>query len=189
MHSLGRPVLIGTGSVAESELLSQKLTATKISHRVLNARQDQEEAEIVAQAGRRGQITVATNMAGRGTDIPLGTGVAAAGGLHVMSTCRNEARRIDRQLFGRCARQGDPGSYQAILSLDDDPARQSSKSLLLNILVRYAGGQYLFSQQLNLSLLRSAQKQIEKRHCEARRNLLQQDRQISRKLAFSGNME
>ncbi|MDL1983035.1 MAG: preprotein translocase subunit SecA [Deltaproteobacteria bacterium] len=189
MRNLGRPVLIGTGSVAESELLSQKLLATAISHRVLNARQDQEEAEIVALAGRRDQITVATNMAGRGTDIPLGDGVAALGGLHVISTCRNEAKRIDRQLFGRCARQGDPGSYQAILSLDDDLLQQNSKNFMAKTLNRYAGGRYPFHQQVNLSIIRGAQKKTEKRHCEARRNLLQQDRQISRTLAFSGNLE
>ncbi|MDX2494933.1 MAG: prepilin peptidase [Desulfuromusa sp.] len=189
MRNLGRPVLIGTGSVAESELLSQKLLATAISHRVLNARQDQEEAEIVALAGHRGQITVATNMAGRGTDIPLEDGVAALGGLHVISTCRNEAKRIDRQLFGRCARQGDPGSYQAILSLNDDPIEQNSQNFILNILSRYAGRKNPFHQQINLSMMRTAQKKTENRHREARRSLLQQDRQISRTLAFSGNME
>ena len=189
LQKLGQPVLIGTGSVADSELLSQQLTAVALSHRVLNARQDQAEAEIVTLAGRRGQITVATNMAGRGTDIPLGEGVAALGGLHVIATCHNEAQRIDRQLFGRCARQGDPGSYQAILSLDDDLARQSSKTLLIKILECYAGGGYPLHQRLNVSLLRSAQKKTENRHREARRSLLQQDRQISRTLAFSGNME
>ena len=189
LQSQGRPVLIGTGSVAESEMLSQKLSAMAISHRVLNARQDQEEAEIVALAGRRGQITVATNMAGRGTDIPLGDGVAALGGLHVISTCRNEAKRIDRQLFGRCARQGDPGSYQVILSLDEDLTQQHGKSLMTKILSRYTAEKYPFYQQINLSIIRGAQKKIESRHCEARRNLLQQDRQISRTLAFSGNLE
>ena len=189
LRDLGRPVLIGTGSVAESEYLSQKLLASAISHRVLNARQDQEEAEIVALAGQRGQITVATNMAGRGTDIPLGEGVAALGGLHVISTCRNEAKRIDRQLFGRCARQGDPGSYQAILSLDDDLIQQNNKNIMTKISSRYAGRKYPFHRQINLSMLRRAQKKIENRHREARRNLLLQDRQIGRTLAFSGNME
>lgn len=189
MRNLGRPVLIGTGSVAESELLSHMLTATKTSHRVLNARQDQEEADIVAQAGRRGQITVATNMAGRGTDIPLGEGVAELGGLHVISTSRNEAKRIDRQLFGRCARQGDPGSYQAILSLDDDLIQQNSQTFMLKTMHRYSKGKYPLHQQINLAIIKKVQKNTEGRHREARRNLLQQDRQISRTLAFSGNME
>lgn len=189
MQNQGRPVLIGTGSIADSELLSQKLTATAISHRVLNARQDKAEAEIVALAGRRGQVTVATNMAGRGTDIPLGEGVAALGGLHVISTCRNEARRIDRQLFGRCARQGDPGSYQAILSLKDELIQQNCKPFVVKTLGRYAGGKYPLYHQMNLFIMRMAQKKTEKRHCEARRNLLQQDRQISRILAFSGDLE
>lgn len=189
MQKQARPVLIGTGSVADSELLSQKLTATAISHRVLNARQDKAEAEIVALAGRRGQATVATNMAGRGTDIPLGEGVAALGGLHVISTCRNAARRIDRQLFGRCARQGDPGSYQAILSLSDDLVQQNCKSFIVKILGRYADGKYPLHHQMNLFIMRRAQKKTEKRHREARRSLLQQDRQISRTLAFSGNLE
>ena len=189
MQKQGRPVLIGTGSVADSELLSQKLTATAIFHRVLNARQDKAEAEIVALAGRRGQVTVATNMAGRGTDIPLGEGVAALGGLHVISTCQNEARRIDRQLFGRCARQGDPGSYQAILSLSDELLQQNCKPFVAKTLGRYAGGKYPLYHQMNLFIMRRAQKKTEKRHREARRSLLQQDRQISRTLAFSGNLE
>jgi preprotein translocase subunit SecA len=119
IRAQGRPVLIGTGSVGDSELLSGKLTAANIPHRVLNARQDKEEAEVVAAAGRAQQVTVATNMAGRGTDIPLATGIAERGGLHVIATCRNDARRIDRQLFGRCARQGDPGSHQSILAFQD----------------------------------------------------------------------
>ena len=189
MQKQARPVLIGTGSVADSELLSQKLTATAIFHRVLNARQDKAEAEIVALAGRRGQVTVATNMAGRGTDIPLGEGVAALGGLHVISTCQNEARRIDRQLFGRCARQGDPGSYQAILSLSDELLQQNCKPFVAKTLGRYAGGKYPLYHQMNLFIMRRAQKKTEKRHREARRSLLQQDRQISRTLAFSGNLE
>lgn len=102
MHLIGRPVLIGTRSVAASEYLSGLLTEAGLSHGVLNARQDQEEAEIIAQAGQAGCITVATNMAGRGTDIRLGGGVADLGGLHVIATERHEARRIDRQLLGRC---------------------------------------------------------------------------------------
>jgi preprotein translocase subunit SecA len=117
MHALGRPVLVGTASVQESERLSALLD---IPHRVLNARQDAEEAAIVARAGERGNITISTNMAGRGTDIVLGEGVAALGGLHVIGTNRHESRRIDHQLRGRAGRQGDPGSTQFFVSFDDD---------------------------------------------------------------------
>ena len=119
MREAGRPVLIGTRSVEKSEAVSSRLTALGIPHRVLNAKQDKEEAMIVSQAGQPGTVTVATNMAGRGTDIKLGTGVADAGGLHVIGTERHEAIRIDRQLLGRAGRQGDPGSGQLYLSLED----------------------------------------------------------------------
>lgn len=118
LRAAGRPVLVGTGSVSESAALSRHLTAVGIPHAVLNASLDADEAEQVARAGEAGQITVATNMAGRGTDIPLGPGVAAAGGLHVLCCQFNRSRRIDRQLEGRCARQGDPGSTETWLSAD-----------------------------------------------------------------------
>ena len=116
----GRPVLVGTASVAASEHLSALLHAHGLQHQVLNAHQDQEEAEVITRAGEAGRITVATNMAGRGTDIRLGPGVAEAGGLHVLATERHDARRIDRQLFGRSGRQGDPGSFEVMASLEDD---------------------------------------------------------------------
>jgi preprotein translocase subunit SecA len=115
----GRPVLIGTDSVADSDLLSRLLQARKLKHAVLNARDDSEEAKVVACAGQPGQITVTTNMAGRGTDIPLAPPVADGGGLHVICCQHNTSGRIDRQLQGRCARQGDPGSVETILSLED----------------------------------------------------------------------
>jgi preprotein translocase subunit SecA len=114
----GRPVLIGTDSVADSENLSNELTAMEIDHAVLNARQDAEEAEVIAAAGQAGRITVTTNIAGRGTDIPLEDGVAERGGLHVICCQHNISRRIDRQLVGRCARQGDPGSAETLLAVD-----------------------------------------------------------------------
>ncbi len=117
---LGRPVLVGTASVAESERLSALATNAGIPHRVLNARQDAEEAAIIARAGERGAVTISTNMAGRGTDIVLGEGVAELGGLHVIGTNRHESRRIDHQLRGRAGRQGDPGSSQFFISLQDD---------------------------------------------------------------------
>lgn len=118
IHQTGRPVLVGTDSVADSETLSQHLAASGLVHEVLNARQDEREAEIVARAGDLGKITVSTNMAGRGTDIPLGPGISELGGLHLIICQHNPARRIDRQLLGRCARQGDPGSAETMISFD-----------------------------------------------------------------------
>ncbi|MBC7728353.1 MAG: hypothetical protein H7242_12225 [Microbacteriaceae bacterium] len=119
LHAQGRPVLVGTRSVAASHALSAALQAHGLPHRVLNALQDAHEAELVESAGERGRVTVATNMAGRGTDIALGPGVGELGGLHVILTEFHESRRVDRQLFGRAARQGDPGSAQALISLED----------------------------------------------------------------------
>jgi preprotein translocase subunit SecA len=184
-----RPVLVGTASVEDSELLSRELTAAGVAHRVLNARQDKEEAEIVAAAGKPRQVTVATNMAGRGTDIPLAAGVAELGGLHVIAACRNNAKRIDRQLSGRCARQGDPGSHQTIVSLEDNLIRQSGCLTLLPILSsrRTIGG--WLQRKLALYIIRRAQRGIERRHRETRRALRQFDRQTGRLLAFSGQLE
>ncbi len=189
MQGQGRPVLLGTASVADSELLSQKLTEAGIAHRVLNARQDREEAEIVAAAGKQRQVTVATNMAGRGTDIPLADGVAELGGLHVIAACRNEAKRIDRQLSGRCARQGDAGSHQTILSLEDELIQQNCHSTLIKFLRRHTTKGGLFQRKLNLYIIRRAQRGIERRHRQAHRAMLQHDRQSGRLLSFSGHME
>ncbi len=189
MQHHGRPVLIGTGSVADSELLSRKLTATGIAHRVLNARQDREEAEIVAVAGEKRQVTVATNMAGRGTDIPMAEGVAELGGLHVIVACCNEAERIDRQLYGRCARQGDPGSYRFILSLEDELVRQNGYSTLIKFMRCLTGKNSWFVHRLNHQIIKGAQQRVERRHRDARRALLQHDRQTGRLLAFSGDPE
>jgi preprotein translocase subunit SecA len=185
----GRPVLIGTASVGDSELLSRKLTAAGVAHRVLNARQDRAEAEIVAAAGKRRQVTVATNKAGRGTDIPLAPGVAQLGGLHVIAACRNNAKRIDRQLCGRCGRQGDPGSHQTIISLEDNLIRQNCRLTLIQILSsrRATGGWFL--RKLTLYLIRRAQCGVECRHREERRALRQFDGQTGRLLAFSGQLE
>ncbi|MBI9087387.1 MAG: prepilin peptidase [Desulfobacterales bacterium] len=189
MQRQGRPVLIGTGSVADSEFLSRQLTVKKIPHQVLNARQDKEEARVVAAAGKEKQVTVATNMAGRGTDIPLAHGVANLGGLHVIATCRNQAKRIDRQLYGRCARQGDPGSFQVVLSLEDELVRQNCHPTLIKFLNRPGAKNSLFHGKLNRFIIRQAQRGIERRHREARRALLQYDRQTGRLLTFSGHLE
>ena len=185
----GRPVLIGTGSVSESDGLSRILTAAGIRHQVLNARQDEDEAKIVGNAGRSGCVTVATNMAGRGTDIPLGEGVSDLGGLHVIAVCRNEARRIDRQLFGRCARHGDPGSYEVVLSLEDELIQNNCRPLMVRYLVRRTLNGRFLKDRLNHYFFRRAQRKVELRHRAARRALLCQDRHNDRMLAFSGNME
>nr|WP_324292324.1 hypothetical protein [uncultured Desulfobulbus sp.] len=186
MQQQGRPVLIGTGSVAESEQLSQMLQAAGVVHQVLNARQDRAEAAIVASAGEQGQVTVATNMAGRGTDIPLGPGVVELGGLHVIATCVNDAARVDRQLIGRCGRQGDPGSCRSILSLDDQLLREHGSilwyRLLRSSLLTSVPGRHRFMARL----FRSAQSGCERRHKKARRALLQSEEAMNRLLAFSG---
>src|SRR5205823_6644528 len=123
VHAQGRPILIGTESVEISEKLSRIFKQNKLEHVVLNAKQNDREAEIVAHAGRPGAITIATNMAGRGTDIKLEKGLAEIGGLYVMGTTRHQSRRIDRQLRGRCARQGDPGSAKFYVSFEDSLLR------------------------------------------------------------------
>jgi preprotein translocase subunit SecA len=156
---------------------------------VLNARQDKEEARVVAAAGRQGQVTVATNMAGRGTDIPLAQGMADLGGLHVIAACRNESARVDRQLYGRCARQGDPGSHQTIVSLEDNLVWQNVRPSLIRWLRRLRSGGGGFGRKINLHIIRRAQQKIEHRHREARRALLRHDRSTDRLLAFSGHSE
>ena len=189
LHLQGRPVLIGTRSVTASELLSALLTTHGVSHRLLNARQDQEEAEVVAQAGQRGKVTVATNMAGRGTDIMLGKGVVELGGLHVIATELHESRRIDRQLFGRCARQGDPGSFEAIVAAEDDLLR-SYLGPAARWAARHRGiASKRSGQWLLRILLRLAQRRAESSHARIRKDLLRIDEQLGDMLAFSGRGE
>ncbi len=178
----GRPVLIGTRSVAASDCASAALSAIGVPHRVLSATQDADEAGVISRAGQPGSITVATNMAGRGADIPLGAGVADAGGLHVILTERHTARRIDRQLAGRCARQGDPGSVEVMLSCEDD------------ILVAFGRGpRGAFSRALaRLAGQRAhdrAQRRAERLHSRARARLLELDEQMAESLAFAGMPE
>jgi preprotein translocase subunit SecA len=189
LHLQGRPVLVGTRSVGASELLSALLTTHGVSHRLLNARQDKEEAEVVAQAGQRGKVTVATNMAGRGTDIALAKGVVELGGLHVIASELHESRRIDRQLFGRCARQGDPGSFEAIVSAEDDLLR-TYLGPAARWVARHRGiaGRKL-GQRLLRRLLRIAQQRAEASQARIRRDLLRSDEQLGDMLAFSGRGE
>ena len=134
-------MLVGTRSVRASEHLSRLLESEGLAHQVLNAVRHKEEAEIVAQAGQPGKITVATNMAGRGTDIKLGPGVADLGGLAVIASERHEAGRIDRQLFGRCARQGDPGTAQAIVSLEDELVARHAPHSSAGLRGRFGGAE------------------------------------------------
>jgi preprotein translocase subunit SecA len=189
LNKTGRPVLIGTRSVGASEELSRLLTAAGLKHQLLNARQDKAEAEIVAQAGQVGGITVATNMAGRGTDIKLGKGVEALGGLHVIATELHESRRIDRQLFGRCGRQGDPGFFEVILSLEDELSRVYLKGASGALARRVVGDGRGFSQALLRRLVRYAQARAEASHAAIRRELLTMDEQLGDLLAFSGKGE
>jgi preprotein translocase subunit SecA len=184
----GRPVLVGTRSVAASEQLSQLLHDAGIEHRVLNARQDEAEAEIAAMAGEPHRVTVATNMAGRGTDIKLAPGVAARGGLHVIATEYHEAGRIDRQLSGRCGRQGDPGSFEVIASLDDD--LMARYGTWWRDVARWAGGASgRVPAWLGLRAVRRAQRGAEKLHARMRADLLLTDQHLDTALAFSGRLE
>lgn len=186
-HARGQPILIGTQSVAASEHLSELLRSEGLQHRVLNARQNEAEAEIIAGAGQGGRITVATNMAGRGTDIGLDAAALAAGGLHVVATGRHDARRIDRQLYGRAARQGDPGSYITFVSLEDDLLR-SLIGKRLHYLQRVSHNGKL-PWLLAAPLIGLAQWVAEKRHGAMRRSLLRADDSLEDLLAFSGRGE
>jgi preprotein translocase subunit SecA len=182
----GRPVLIGTRSVEASERAAAALAVHGLAHRVLNARQDAGEAQTIAAAGAPGQITVATNMAGRGTDIRLAPGVAAGGGLHVILTELHEAARIDRQLVGRAARQGDPGSCRAILALDDPLFR--AQGGIPAALLRALGSAGVPLGRLVLGPLgRACQHRAERIHARTRRDTLRQDRRLDRLLAFAGS--
>ncbi len=188
-HGEGRPVLVGTRSVAASEHLSGLLSAAGLPHQVLSARQDQEEAKIIANAGERGRITVATNMAGRGTDIRLGPGVADLGGLHVLATERHDARRIDRQLFGRGGRQGDPGSFEAIVSLEDEIVQDLFGGAAARLARLPARGGKALPGWLAAPLLGVAQRTAERHHARTRRELLRVDDHLSDLLAFTGRPE
>ena len=189
MHSIGRPILIGTCSVEESEQVGGWLQQQGITHRVLNAGQDSREAEIIAVAGQPGAITVATNMAGRGTDIALGEGVKALGGLHVISLSLNDSYRIDRQHHGRCARQGDPGSAEAFLSFEDAALSKYFRPVVLNFLSGLAGTGKPAPRFVSSFILRLPQRDYEKKQCRIRKALMKQDQRLRRTLAFAGRFE
>src|SRR3954468_20938874 len=194
LHELGFPVLIGTTSVEASETLSKMFSRAGLTHNVLNAKHHQREAEIVAGAGQYGAITIATNMAGRGTDIKLGEGVKdpkpskikdpdgneinvmELGGLHIVGSERHESRRIDRQLRGRAGRQGDPGASQFFLSLEDDLMRLFGSERIAKIMDRMGAqeGEVLTHSLITRSI-ETAQKRVELQNFQARKRLLEYD--------------
>jgi preprotein translocase subunit SecA len=189
LHAAGRPVLVGTDSVADSDHLSVLLAAERLPHKVLNARNDSEEAAIVARAGERCEITVTTNMAGRGTDIPLGTGVAERGGLHVICCQHNASPRIDRQLHGRAARQGDPGSVETILCLEDALLVRSWPAWATQLLHELTGHSGCLPAWLGRIVGRIPQQREERRQRGERRLLLEHDERTERRLSFAGRGE
>ena len=186
IHEADRPVLIGTRSVRASEHLSRLLAGEKLDHQVLNAVYHRQEAQIVAEAGQRGRITVATNMAGRGTDIKLGRGVAKRGGLHVIAAEANESARIDRQLFGRGARQGDPGSAQGIFSLGDETVSRYAKNMVGYLKKRYSRAQGDISTVLVRSAFHLAQHRAERLALRRRKSVLRTDHWLDEQLGFAG---
>ncbi|MDR2981214.1 MAG: preprotein translocase subunit SecA [Puniceicoccales bacterium] len=180
-HKRGQPVLVGTASVDASETLSRMLKRANVPHQVLNAKQHQLEADIVANAGQKGSVTIATNMAGRGTDIRLGEGVKEEGGLYVLGTERHESRRVDRQLRGRCSRQGDPGRSKFLVSLEDDLMRLFANAGPISRLLEktFKEGEPLEHPLLNRSI-GTAQKRVEGQNYTIRKRLLQYDDVLNR---------
>jgi preprotein translocase subunit SecA len=176
LRTAGRPVLVGTTSVEVSELLSKMLQGKKVPHNVLNAKQHAREAQVVAEAGFPGAVTIATNMAGRGTDIKLGPGVKEAGGLAIIGTERHESRRVDRQLRGRAGRQGDPGTTQFYVSLEDDLMRLFGSDRIASIMDRfgYKEGEVIQHSMVTKSIER-AQKKVEENNFGIRKRLLEYD--------------
>ena len=181
LHKEGRPVLVGTISIEKSEHLSDMLKRKALPHTVLNAKYHEKEAEIIAQAGQEGAVTIATNMAGRGTDIVLGSGVAQKGGLHVLGTERHEARRIDNQLRGRSGRQGDPGSSKFFISLEDDLMRIFGSDRISGIMQKLGmqEGEEI-QHPLVSKAIETAQRRVESRNFEIRKHLLEYDDVMNR---------
>ena len=181
IHKHERPILVGTRSIEASELLSEMLTEAKLEHQVLNATHHKAEAQIVEKAGLRGSIVVATNMAGRGTDIKLAPGVATLGGLHVILTERHTARRIDRQLFGRAGRQGDPGSARCIISLEDDLVLKYTPRLA-KILQRYCQRKKIPAPKWASKLHDLAQRRAQNKAFKSRASVMRHDEDLDRTL-------
>ena len=201
VHETARPILVGTRSVRASQYLSELLAKVEtqnsklktqaagvagLDHQVLNAVHHREEAQIVAGAGQPGRITVATNMAGRGTDIKLGRGVAELGGLHVIASERNESARIDRQLFGRCARQGDPGSAQAVVCLEDEFVSRYTKNPVAYLKKRYSYTTDDISSPFTRGVFRLAQLRAERLALRQRKSVMRTDHWLEEQLSFTG---
>ncbi len=186
LHKEGRPVLVGTRSVAVSEALAGKLTELGLPFSLLNATRHREEAQIVQEAGQAGKITIATNMAGRGTDIKLGRGVAERGGLHVLATERHESRRIDRQLYGRAARQGDPGSAQAFVGLEDELVRRFLPAFARRRLEAAARARPNGAHRMAGAAFRYAQWSAARLAFSQRRSVLKVDTWLAESLSFAG---
>jgi preprotein translocase subunit SecA len=188
IHATGRPILVGTTSIEKSEILSERLKMRGVPHEVLNAKHHEKEAYIIARAGQRGAVTIATNMAGRGTDILLGPGVAEIGGLHILGTERHEARRVDNQLRGRAGRQGDPGSSQFFLSLEDDLFRKFAPPWMKGMLQKMGlrDGERIESPLVTRAIGR-AQKNVENHNFDIRKNLVEYDqvRNEQRRVIYS----
>ncbi len=180
LHQSGQPVLVGTISIENSELISHMLKQKRIPHNVLNAKHHEQEAEIVAQAGQKGKVTIATNMAGRGTDIVLGDDVVELGGLHILGTERHESRRIDNQLRGRSGRQGDPGSSRFYLSLEDDLMRLFGSDRIAGLMQKLGleDGESIENAMVTRAV-EGAQKRVEGHHFEIRKTLLDYDNVMS----------
>ncbi|PIE58399.1 MAG: preprotein translocase subunit SecA [Desulfobulbus propionicus] len=176
LYTKGQPVLVGTISIDVSEKISRMLSKEKIPHEVLNAKHHEREAEIIAKAGQRGKVTIATNMAGRGTDIKLGEGVRALGGLHILGTSRHESRRIDNQLRGRSGRQGDPGSSRFFLSLEDDLLRIFGSDRLSGIMEKLGMDEDEPIEHTMVSkAIENAQRKVEGHNFDIRKHLLEYD--------------
>lgn len=189
LNKQGCPILVGTRTVEASEYISNLLTQNNLSHKILNARQDKEEAEIILEAGQPGQITVATNMAGRGTDIEINKEVLIKGGLHVIATERNESARIDRQLYGRCGRQGDPGSCIDIISIEDEILKPHIPVMLIEYTTRLINENNKYGLILANLLFKFAQKRAEWIYYRLRMDLLKRDQKLSDFLSFAGYKE
>ncbi|MFK7916179.1 MAG: hypothetical protein AB8B93_19865 [Pseudomonadales bacterium] len=188
-YALGQPVLVGTRSLAQSEQISAALDAAGLTHTVLNARQDENEAEVVAQAGTRGSITIATNIAGRGTDIPVADAICEIGGLHVIVAQLNDNRRIDRQLVGRCARQGDPGTYQYLISLDDELLQRYTASRLGRLRQVKKMTPTDSWHRMCMRMARLAQRRHESAQFKMRKQVAATDAQLRKRLSFTGYKE
>lgn len=189
VHARGQPLLLGTGSVASSEQLSQLLHQHNIAHCVLNARQDASEARVIARAGEKYAVTVATNMAGRGTDIKLGRGVVEMGGLHVIACEPNQSSRVDRQLFGRCGRQGQPGCFELFVSLEDQLVSNYLPSIALKMASAGSSASNGAHPIMSRLVTQLPQRLLQSQRRGMRRMVLQQDRQMDELLAFSGDHE